>query len=406
MATGYHVTDFLIWKGWVTPRLARDKAVHRWYLFPHSFTGDLVHALVDEWQLDGGDRILDPFTGAGTTLLAAKERGIPAVGYDLSPLAVMVSKTKTTPFSRARLESLAGRLEGEFGRAPPAVMRRAYPELVQNALPGGRLEAFDALAARLDELDCSSAESDFFRLAMIFLLPSFSYALASGGWLRWSNGGVDAGALVRSFKERVAEMLGDVREEVHCGRDWWKADIADARALPDGEGEYSAVISSPPYPNRHDYTRVFGVELMFQFLDWKENRALRYQSFHSHPEARPQRPLAKEYMPPKGLDGSIGHLTDPRVKRMLQGYFLDMYLCLREMKRVSRRGAKIALVVGNAQYGGKAVLVDEFTAELGERAGLICDEIRVVRLRGNSAQQMGRYGRKASRESIVLFKKR
>ena len=61
---------------------------------------------------------------------------------------------------------------------------------------------------------------------------------------------------------------------------------------------------------------------------------------------------------------------------MLRGYFLDMYLCLREVARVCRRGARVALVVGNARYDGKALLVDEFTAEIGEHAGLACSEIR------------------------------
>ena len=91
---------------------------------------------------------------------------------------------------------------------------------------------------------------------------------------------------------------------------------------------------------------------------------------------------------------------------MLRGYFLDMYLSLREVARVCRRDAKIAFVLGNARYGGKAILVDEFTAELGERAGLAWREIRAVRWRGNSAQQMGKYGRVASRESVVIFDRR
>ena len=203
-------------------------------------------------------------------------------------------------------------------------------------------------------------------------------------------------------------MLSDLpvdrsNRDGHDGR--WNASVADARTLPDADGTCTAVITSPPYPNRHDYTRVFGVELMFAFLDWQSNRALRYQSFHSHPEARPKRPSADEYVAPARLERSIDHVKDPRITRMLQGYFLDIYLCLREIARVCRRNAKIAVVVGNARYNGGAILVDEFTAELGERAGLACQEIRTVRWRGNSAQQMGRHGRVASRESVVLFEK-
>jgi len=72
---------------------------------------------------------------------------------------------------------------------------------------------------------------------------------------------------------------------------------------------------------------------------------------------------------------------------------------------VCKRKARIAFVVGNAQYSGLAIPVDELTAELGEQAGLKCDKLVVARYRGNSAQQMGKYGRKPSRESVVLFQK-
>lgn len=404
--TGYRLTESPAWRHWVTPRAARERAIHRWYLFPHSFTGELVHALIDEWELDDKDRILDPFAGAGTTLLAAKEKRVPGSGYDLSPFAVLVANTKTAALSRSRLELAWRRLESRLRQKHSISARRDYSELVHKALPEGRLEAFDAIASWIDDLGCLSAERDFFRLALISLIPRFSHAVASGGWLRWSNQGADAASVVESFRERVGWMLSDVQGEECSSPNGWRAEIADARALPDFGETYSAVITSPPYPNRHDYTRVFGVELMFDFLDWEENRELRYQSFHSHPEARPRRPSARGYVPPERLDRNIGHLDDARLQRMLHGYFLDMYLCLCEVARVSREGAKAALVVGNARYGGKAILVDEFTAELGERAGLICQEIRAVRWRGNSAQQMGKYGREGSRESVVIFEKR
>ena len=176
--------------------------------------------------------------------------------------------------------------------------------------------------------------------------------------------------------------------------------------MPAPDAMYSSVITSPPYPNRHDYTRIFGVELMFAFHDWDANRALRYQSFHSHPEARPKRLSAKGYEVPESLERNIRNLGDQRMQRMLRGYFIDLYLCLREVERVCCAGGKVAFVVGNARYDGSVILVDEYTAEIGERAGLICKEIRTVRWRGNSAQQMGKYGRMASRESVVIFKKR
>ena len=405
MTTRFRLTESPAWRHWVTPKLARENEIHRWYLFPHSFTGQLVHALVREWALEAHDRILDPFVGSGTTLLAAKEKRVPATGYDLSPLAVLASATKVAALSRSALERTWGALDAQLNGGSRTSRTKSYPELVRSALPHGRLEALDAVASRIDALDCTSAERGFFRLALLSIIPRFSRAVANGGWLRWSEVGAEATLVVNSFRERVESMLLDVHDDAPDCVAGWTADLADARVLPDCDSTYSAVITSPPYPNRHDYTRVFGVELMFEFLDWDKIRELRYQSFHSHPEARPRRPSACHYAPPDRLEGSIEHIEEPRIRRMLQGYFLDMYLCLREIGRVTRKGGKIALVVGNARYGGKSLLVDEFTAELGERAGLVCREIRAVRWRGNSAQQMGRYGRVASRESVVLFEK-
>jgi len=104
-----------IWRRWVTPKPLMAKPVHRWYVFPHSFSSELVHALIDEWGLGPGDHILDPFAGAGTTLLAAKEKGVPATGYDLSPLAVMASRVKVANYDlkrlRAQWDRLSKRLE-------------------------------------------------------------------------------------------------------------------------------------------------------------------------------------------------------------------------------------------------------------------------------------------------------
>jgi len=187
------------------------------------------------------------------------------------------------------------------------------------------------------------------------------------------------------------------------------AQLADARHLAAADGIFSAVITSPPYPNRHDYTRIFGVELMYGFLDWEGTRAVRYQSFHSHPEARPTRPDSHEYRHPvllrSCLDAIGRHSANPRLMRMLNGYFLDMFCCLKEMHRVCVGGARMALVLGNAQYYGQPLPVDEVTAQIGEMVGLRCVEIIVARIRGNSAQQMKLYGRRPSRESVVVFEK-
>ena len=397
------------WRWWVTPKPLAGKPIHRWYVFPHSFTSELVHALVDDWGLTSKDHILDPFAGAGTTLLAAKEKGIPATGYDLSPLAVLAARVKIANYKGTRLDDLWSRLRRKIHPARWNGAAKDYPDLVREALPGKLLGAFDALDRSIGGLDATRTERDFFRLALLATIPEYSRALAEGGWLRWVDRRRRTSTLLADLTEKINLMLEDLEEAPAQRGASWHVRAGDARALPDAASTYSAVITSPPYPNRHDYTRVFGVELMFGFLDWEKTRQLRYQSFHSHPEARPARPDANGYARPYRLARAVARIgrkeKDPRVKEMIEGYFLDLYLALREVRRVCRRKARIAFVVGNAQYRGVPIAVDELTAEVGEQAGLKCEKLLIARYRGNSAQQMGKFGRNPSRETVVVFKK-
>lgn len=403
----YLVEDRQEWRWWVTPRLLSDKPVHRWYVFPHSFTSELVHKLIEEWGLGPKDKILDPFVGAGTTLLAAKEKGVPAVGYDLSPLAVFASRVKLANYSVARLERAWNKLQKGIKPDRWNGAQREYPDLVCRALPGKLLGAFDALDRDIAALEASPAERDFFRLALLSTLPAYSRAVATGGWLSWVDKANRTSSILSRLSMRVQSMLDDIRQADIPRLAICSAKLSDARTLPDQRHTFSAVITSPPYPNRHDYTRVFGVELMFAFMDWDETRKLRYQSFTSHPESHPDRPDTSEYVKPKRLSQIVSAIEDKtdeaRIPDMLSGYFLDMYLCLKQMRRVTKPNARIALVLGNAQYYGQSIPVDELTAELGESVGLKCQKLVATRFRGNSAQQMGKYGRKPSRESVVVF---
>jgi hypothetical protein len=396
------------WSTWVTPKALRDLPIHRWYVFPHSFSPQLAHELIDDWKLDEADCILDPFAGAGTTLLAAREKGIRACGYDLSPLAVLASHVKTTNYKTSRLEKAWFELSRNLAPLKLNGLSRDYPSLVKGALPGKLLSGFDSISSTITKLSCSPSERDFFRLALLSTLPAYSRAVATGGWLKWVDAKTRVTSLVKSFRACTEIMLLDCRAAAPS-RPRCQVAMADARRLPDQTRKYSAVITSPPYPNRHDYTRVFGVELMLSLLDWEQTRALRYQSFSSHPESRPIRPRSTAYDTPASLTRVLALIRrtscDERIPEMLEGYFLDMYLCLRELKRVCRSGARIAFVVGNARYAGHSILVDKLTAEVGEQAGLTCKKLMIARYRGNSAQQMGKFGRKRSRETVVLFER-
>ena len=87
-----------IWENWSrSSRISSIQSIDGFF-FKEGFSRDFVLMTFDEFRVDEGWRILDPFVGSGTTLLAAKEYGVDAVGVDAAPLAVFVSQVKTADY--------------------------------------------------------------------------------------------------------------------------------------------------------------------------------------------------------------------------------------------------------------------------------------------------------------------
>ena len=72
---------------------------HNFYRYPARMAPELAKVLIEEFS-QPGDTILDPFMGGGTTIIEALVSGRRALGVDLNPLSVFVTKAKSTPLSQ------------------------------------------------------------------------------------------------------------------------------------------------------------------------------------------------------------------------------------------------------------------------------------------------------------------
>ncbi len=395
-----------------TPRLLKKRPRHRWFWFPHSYSPELVEAILDSWNLPRESRLLDPFVGAGTTLLVAQERGISADGVDLSPLAVRVTRVKVAHLNRDHLEDM---LHAVVEHVLTAIKRSSIPptsaEVPEKRLARAFTQVEYATLQAIRKAIWSHAvgeERDFFLLALLATARAFSRAVADGGWFRWvDRPEASPDNMILFFQTQAQGMLSDLDSRPNPLSHAWNVYQGDARCLGALPGPYNVIITSPPYPNRHDYSRVFHIELLLLGEDETSIKRLRYASIRSHVEAKaPNAHTVNEYHAPQRLQKCLDQLpakTDKRVVRMLQGYFEDMYYVLKSARAVLAPGARLAFVVGNVRHAGVLIPVDEILADVGEQAGYRWTETWVIRLRGNSAQQMGRFGRVPSRESIVFF---
>jgi len=85
--------------------------------------------------------------------------------------------------------------------------------------------------------------------------------------------------------------------------------------------------------------------------------------------------------------------------------FIDMQKVIKEWFKILAARAKIVMVVDNVMFEGELIPVDLVLSEMAEEAGFKVKKIIVARYKGNSSQQMKRYGRIPVRESIVIWEK-
>lgn len=105
------------------------------------------------------------------------------------------------------------------------------------------------------------------------------------------------------------------------------------------------------------------------------------------------------------LQGKKAELNNPRIPLMITAYFVDMQKSISEWYRVLNDGAKVAMVVDNVRFEGESIPVDLILCDLAEKIGFKVKKIIIARYKGNSSQQMKKFGRVPVRESILVWEK-
>lgn len=395
----------------VTSQLLKVEPVHKWFYYPHSFSPQLVEILLNEWDLPKGALILDPFVGAGTTIYSANCLGFNAVGVDVSPLSVFISNTKAKVYNPQLIEQALQITLNDF-RNSDKFNDLERTERLKRAFTDAEFAVLSKLRKIISIQE--DRERDLLLLALLKVQQSVSRAKPDGGWFRWISRDCQAEQILPQFKNLIEKMISELPISRNSGL-LCTAHKFDARYLnelwqlqPEIERGCQAIITSPPYPNRHDYSRIFQIELLSLGLSENDIFDLRHESLRSNVEAQaPQKEIPK-FKKPKLLKDTISLLpqkADVRIKPMLLGYFEDMNSVMKSALDVLTPGGKLALVVGNVRHAGIMIPVDEILLSIGKSLGYEIQTSWVARLRGNSAQQMGKYGRQPARESVVILKK-
>lgn len=394
---------------------------HRWYDFKEGFSSQLVRHALDSF---GGKRprVLDPFSGCGTTAITSLESGCDVTALEVNPFlafTVRAKASRSVPSSPAFARTLATVLK------KGAIERRSHLEGVSTFTEGPNAQKWlfnrsvlRGFAALDDAIHGVGQLCAPLRLALLSSVMEVCNARRDGKCLRyrtdWKELGFSSDELRTTFTRRAAEIATDLRESRLSGK--LRVVRGDARStlseLPSGSVDIT--VTSPPYLNSFDYSDVYRPELFLGgfVADNAELMKIRLSTVRSHIQAdwpyEPSVQLPQIERVVRRLSKQTD-LWNPRLPTMVAAYFADMTVVLRELLRVTRVGGQLWLVVATSAYGSVHIEVDQLLETIGADVGWSAKarhELRRLRSSGQTWARVAKNDQAPLRESLLVFEKK
>lgn len=406
-----------------------QEPVQRWFHYREGYTVELCRRLFSP----DDTFVIDPFSGFGSTLVAARGAGLPSAGLDVSPLATFVARVKTRRYAPGVLAALryhAARLGelSEVAPVAPAPQLRILPKLFHPEI----LKALLIFRAAIDTI-AEPLEQDFFMLAWLATLEGLSNVYREGNGVKYRNrlrrGNFytvrpyeqwqaehfpeDKFAFVRREVLSRLEMMLDEAAQLSDGPEALvvQGDASNAASLAPPGGA-SLLLFSPPYCNCFNYIKAYKLELwMAGFIrTYPDIRALTAMGVRSRTESLlgrvtdPYPPVIEDLV---GLM-DLAALWSPQLPNVVRGYFADMQRTLAALNGALRPGGRCVIVVGNSAYGGVLIPSDLLLAWIAGMLGYEVEEIVITRHLTTSSQQKKLLApiKEYLRESIIHLRKR
>jgi len=423
----------------------KTRPIYRWYKYKEAFSAALVEFLLQKYGVKHG-KLLDPFAGSGTALFAASEMGFDVDGIELLPIGQYIIETKQildAEFISDDLERLKIGLSSQIWKQNAQKLYLPEFRITKGAYPTETKRAIEQYLSFLSEENERVQKVLLF--ALLCILESISYTRKDGQYLRWDyRSGRGQGrkpfnkgeildfdtAINRKLKEIIDDLEPPTRqvEIFSIKRSQGKIHLYKGsclKLLPTLTNEvYDAVITSPPYCNRYDYTRTYALELALLSVSEKglidlrqemlsctvENRSKDLLSINSNwklaLESATSQPLLQSILNYLDHQKIQGVLNNNGIPRMVRGYFYEMACVIQECSRVLKSSGFLFMVNDNVRYSGISIPVDMILSDLAEKLGFVVEDILVLPGdKGNSSQQMGNHGRDPLRKCVYVWRK-
>lgn len=347
---------------------------HGYHRYPAKFIPNIVAKLIDDYTKPG-DVVVDPFGGCGTTLVEAKVHGRQSYGFDINPVAKLITQTKTTAIYPKTLEHSLQKFLAHYGSSTPRTL----------TIRNERLKYwFDDVA--IEELGklYSSIKAIKDRNVQRFYFCAFSHILKNRSrWLMKSiKPQVDPQKTTLSsldiflhhlkFMMKKNERFYELLQKNRTSHTPATMRIANStKRLPLKDNSIDLIVTSPPYVTSYEYADLHQLSLLWfgndphHFKKWSRHtedfNGFRQKFVGTSLKKNQRRNDFKSaiaeriYVDLKPFDTSIAN--------SVAHYFSDMHGAFSEMRRILKPGAKACIIIGNTSLYGVEILNAQVAAE-------------------------------------------
>jgi len=411
----------------VNPKVgASCDPVDSWYRYYAGYSAGFVEQALKE-SAATAELVLDPWNGTGTTTVVAASKNIPAMGFDVNPALVVVSRARLlgagvwASIEPLGVDVVAHATSVEHGDDP---LRFWFSAQAASSIRGLQQSVHrllvDSDTASQSAYEASARMSTIaaFFYTVLFRTVRILIAPRAGTNPTWWKRVDEADQLDPSFAEIVAqfeasatELAAGLHRANYDGGVDVRVALGDSRQIPLDDDTIDAVIGSPPYCTRIDYGVATRPELAVLGADEQAIRLLRTRMVGT-PTMTGERGAPDQWGPTATalLAGVAEHASKASggyYTNYFHQYYAGMWSSLGELRRVMRDGACAVLVVQDNYYkdlhNDTAKILREMAATLGFESAERHD-FPVTRNRASMNPRTRQYRTNASAmESILVL---